>query len=149
MKQLFSLLCCAVISLSATAAEPDKSSADKDAIRKVLDSQAEAWNKGDLKAFMVGYWQADKLSFFSGNTKTLGWKATMERYQKRYQAEGKEMGKLSFSELEIELAGPESAWVRGRWKLMQTNETHNGLFTLIMKKLPDGWRIVHDHTSGE
>ena len=67
------------------------------AIQRVLDDQAAAWNKGDLPGFMKGYLESDKLSFFSNSTKTAGWKATLERYQKKYQGEGKEMGKLTFT----------------------------------------------------
>ena len=62
------------------------------AIRLVLDSQVAAWNKGDLKGFMAGYWKSEKLTFFSGDKVEHGWQATYERYQKRYQAEGREMG---------------------------------------------------------
>jgi beta-aspartyl-peptidase (threonine type) len=120
-----------------------------DAIRKVLDDQVVAWNKGDLKTFMAGYWESPKLSFYSGSNKTQGWKETLERYRKRYQADGKEMGKLSFSELDVEMLGPDAALVRGRWHVEMTKEKHAGLFTLIVRKLPDGWKIVHDHTSGE
>ena len=132
---------CAVV--CSVAAEPKA----EDAIRAVLDAQVVAWNKGDLDGFMKGYWNSDKLTFFSGATKTSGWKATLERYQKKYKAEGKEMGKLTFSELEIDVLGPDSAVVRGRWQLVLSKEKPGGLFTLIFKKVPDGWRIVHDHTS--
>ncbi len=135
----------------ATGLAQSKPAADDsaaEAIRKVLDDQVAAWNKGDLKGFMAGYWRSPDLSFFSGKDKTRGWQATLERYQKRYQAEGKEMGKLTFREIEIEPLGPDGAWVRGRWQLQLSKETVGGLFTLIFKKFPDGWRIVHDHTSG-
>ena len=131
------------VALSVVAAEPKP----EDAIRAILDAQVVAWNKGDLDGFMKGYWNSDKLTFFSGATKTSGWKATLERYQKKYKAEGKEMGKLTFSELEIDVLGPDSAVVRGRWQLVLSKEKPGGLFTLIFKKVPDGWRIVHDHTS--
>lgn len=117
------------------------------AIRAVLDEQVAAWNKGDLEGFMQGYWASPDLSFFSGSTKTHGWQATLERYQKKYRAEGKEMGKLTFSELDIEMLGPDSALVRGRWQLKLSKEEPGGLFTLIFKRFPEGWRIVHDHTS--
>lgn len=129
------------------AAEPPMK--EVDAIRTVLTDQVVAWNKGDLQGFMAGYWRSDALTFFSGKDATRGWAATLERYQKRYQAEGKEMGKLTFSELEIDMLGADAAFVRGRWKVVQRKETHAGLFTLIVKKVPEGWRIVHDHTSGE
>ena len=117
------------------------------AIRQILDAQVAAWNKGDLKGFMDGYWKSPELSFSSGKDRTRGWEATYERYRKKYQAEGREMGKLSFSELEIEPLGPDSAFVRGRWKLVTSKETFGGLFTLIFRRFPEGWRIVHDHTS--
>jgi len=121
--------------------------AEKKAIQKVLDNQATAWNKGDLKGFMAGYWESPDLSFFSGNNKTKGWQATLERYQKRYQGDGTEMGKLTFSELSVELLGNDHALVKGRFTLELRKEQPTGLFTLILKKLPAGWRIVHDHTS--
>jgi beta-aspartyl-peptidase (threonine type) len=137
-------LCC--IALPLAAGEPD---AAKDAVRKVLDAQVAAWNKGDLPGFMEGYWQSPELSFFSANTKTAGWQATLERYRKNYQEGGKkEMGQLSFKDLTIDVLGKDHALVRGRFELRMQEKMPTGLFTLILKKLPVGWRIIHDHTSG-
>jgi beta-aspartyl-peptidase (threonine type) len=133
--------------LYAGSGQDKRANEDKAAIQKVLDEQVVAWNKGDLKSFMAGYWNSPDLSFSSGKDKTRGWQATYERYQKRYQSEGREMGKLTFSELEIDMLGPNSAYVRGRWQLVTRREKPGGLFTLIFKRLPEGWRIVHDHTS--
>jgi beta-aspartyl-peptidase (threonine type) len=118
------------------------------AIRRVLDAQVEAWNKGDLETFMTGYWSSPELSFFSGGDKYRGWQATLDRYRKRYQSEGQEMGRLTFRELDIQVLGPDSALVRGRWQLVRSKDKPGGLFTLIFRRFPEGWRIVHDHTSG-
>ena len=134
--------------VAGDGAEPEKDVVEKSAVQKLLTAQTEAWNKGDLDGFMAGYWQSDDLSFFSGADKLRGWQKTLARYRKRYQSEGKTMGRLSFSDLEIEVTGPRDAWVRGRWKVVQGKEMLGGLFTLILKKRPEGWRIVHDHTSG-
>jgi beta-aspartyl-peptidase (threonine type) len=120
----------------------------KDAIKQVLNDQVAAWNKGDLEGFMQGYWKSPDLTFFSGGNKTQGWQATMGRYVNRYRSEGKEMGQLSFSDIQVEMLGPDSAVVRGRFELVMSKEKPTGLFTLIFKRLPEGWRIVHDHTSG-
>jgi beta-aspartyl-peptidase (threonine type) len=120
---------------------------DDAAIRAVLDDQVRAWNKGNLDEFMVGYWKSPKLSFFAGGAKLSGWQATLDRYRKKYQGEGKEMGKLAFSELSIEPLGRDHALVKGRWQLTLGKETPGGLFTLIVRRLPEGWRIIHDHTS--
>jgi beta-aspartyl-peptidase (threonine type) len=119
----------------------------KEAIRQVLDRQAAAWNKGDLEGFMAGYWKSPELTFFSGKSPERGWQATLDRYRKRYQGEGREMGKLTFGDIRIDLLGADAALVRGRWQLARTKDNPGGLFTLIFRKLPEGWRIVHDHTS--
>lgn len=137
----------AVAVLLRLRAQADDPAAARHAIQEVLDAQAAAWNQGDLEAFMTGYWQSPDLSFFSGKDKTPGWDATLKRYQTRYQAQGREMGHLTFSEIEIDVLAPESAFVRGRWQLKTSKETPGGLFTLLFKRLPQGWRIVHDHTS--
>lgn len=120
------------------------------AIRHVLVSQVEAWNHGNLENYMEGYWRSPDLTFFSGATVTKGWQPTLERYRQRYQANGKEMGHLDFQELEIDLLGRGSAVVTGRWQLtMSDGRKPHGLFTLIFRRMPEGWRIVHDHTSAE
>lgn len=120
----------------------------QDAIRVVLDEQAAAWNRGDLEGFMQGYWNSPELAFFSGAKPERGWEATLERYRNRYQRGGQEMGNLTFSDLQIEVLGLDAAYVRGRWQLVRTKDKPGGLFTLIFRRLPEGWRIVHDHTSG-
>ncbi len=120
----------------------------KKTIRNVLDAQVAAWNRGDLKGFMATYWNSPELVFFSGKDVTKGWQATYDRFRKRYQAEGREMGKLTFSDVEVEPLGPDAGFVRARWELVTSKEQTGGLFTLLVRKLPEGWRIVHDHTSG-
>jgi ketosteroid isomerase-like protein len=132
--------------LAVVSAKPE-ASPESDAIREVLTRQQAAWNAGKLEDFMAGYWHSPDLTFFSGKDVQRGWDATLERYRKRYQAEGREMGKLTFSELQIDVLGSDSAFVRGRWQVVTSKETLGGLFTLVFKKFPEGWRIVHDHTS--
>jgi beta-aspartyl-peptidase (threonine type) len=58
------------------------------------------------------------------------------------------MGKLDFSDLGIEMLGADAAFVRGAWLLtMPDGKTPHGLFTLVFRRFPEGWKIVHDHTS--
>jgi len=118
-------------------------------VQQVLQQQQSAWNRGDLEAFMSGYWNSPELTFF-GTKKTSGWQATLERYRRTYQADGREMGKLEFSGLQIVALGSDSAFVRGSWRLtMSDGKTPHGLFTLVFRQFQDGWKIVHDHTSQE
>jgi ketosteroid isomerase-like protein len=119
-------------------------------IKHLLLTQVDAWNHGNLDVFMEGYWHSPDLTFFSGGTVTHGWEPTLLRYRQRYKSEGKEMGKLEFQDMTIDLLSPRSGIVRGKWQLtMSDGKQPHGLFTLILKRMPEGWRIVHDHTSGE
>ena len=130
---------------SPAAYGPD---AEVAAIKKVLDKQEQDWNRGDLDAFLEGYWNSPNIVFQSGGDRNVGFDAMRERYRGRYKAEGKAMGRVAFSEVEIQPLGPDSAFVRGRWGLtMPDGKKPGGLFTLIFRKLPEGWKIVHDHTS--
>ena len=117
-------------------------------VRALLDAQVVAWNRGDLESFMAGYWRSPELVFCSGATVSKGWDATLERYRKRYQAEGREMGTLRFESLEIQPLGPDAAFARGEyWLRMSDGQQPHGRFTLVLRRLSGAWRIVHDHTA--
>jgi ketosteroid isomerase-like protein len=120
----------------------------EEAIKHLLVAQIEAWNHGDLEGFMDGYWHSPDLTFFSGATVSKGWQAALERYKRKYQGAGREMGQLDFQDLNMSLLSRQAAVVTGKWELtMSDGKKPHGLSTLILQKLQYGWRIVHDHTS--
>ncbi|MEW5900602.1 MAG: nuclear transport factor 2 family protein [Acidobacteriota bacterium] len=114
------------------------------ALLRILDLQKAAWNSEDLGGFMAYYRNSDELTFQSGANRLRGWKALLERYQKSYS--GEYWGKLDFTDLEVNVLGADYAYVLGRWKL-DLKEVREGVFTIIFKRFPEGWRIIHDHTS--
>ncbi|MBK6930224.1 MAG: DUF4440 domain-containing protein [Saprospirales bacterium] len=116
------------------------------AIRAVMAAQEAAWNRGDLEAFMEGYWRSDSLTFIGSKGLTLGWRQTLENYQKGYP-DRDAMGKLSFSIISIELLSPKSAFVIGKWHLARNAGDLSGHFTLLWKKIKGHWVIVADHSS--
>jgi ketosteroid isomerase-like protein len=152
-KNLALVLCGAALAVAwagLRARGDDNSDAVVREVRAVLDQQAADWNKGDLDGFLTGYWNSPKVVFMSGGRRFDGYEAMRERYRRRYKAEGRAMGQLAFSELEVESLGPESVFARGRFSLtMPDGAKPTGLFTLIVRKFPDGWKIVHDHTSAD
>lgn len=129
----------------AAADHPDNS-AITGAIRAVLDEQVNAWNRGDIDSFMNGYVRSSETEFVSGNTVTRGWQTVRDRYTKKYDSREK-MGLLAFSEIKIKPLSAEAALVTGRWELTRKEDKPQGRFTLVFRKLPEGWRIIHDHTS--
>src|SRR4051794_24303828 len=117
-------------------------------IKHVLVSQVDAWNKGNIEAFMQGYWNSPELTFISGSEVTKGWQPTLDRYRRNYKQGGAEMGHLEFQDLKIDLLSRRAAVVTGKWGLSMSNgKNPHGFFTLLFKRMPEGWKIVQDHTS--
>ena len=146
----FVLLVGVIATLAVSSMGQDAGDTARAAIRKVIEDQQAAWNQHDLEGFMAGYWSSAELTFFSGAHESKGWQAALDRYKKNYQGAGHEMGKLEFANLRIEMLGPEAGFVRGEFHLtMSDGKTPHGLFTLVFRKFPEGWKIVHDHSAGE
>jgi ketosteroid isomerase-like protein len=115
-------------------------------IQSVLRTQQDAWNRGDIDGFMDGYARAPSTVFISQDEVRRGWETVRQRYHEKYSDRTK-MGTLSFSDIEITPLSADAAVVLGRWSLKRANDQPHGRFTLILKRLAEGWRIVHDHTS--
>ncbi len=115
-------------------------------INKVLKAQAQAWNRGDIDGYMQGYARAGTTQFVSGDTLTRGWETVRDRYKAKYDSREK-MGTLAFADVKVTELAPDSAMAVGRWRLKRSDDQPHGRFTLLFRKLPEGWRIVHDHTS--
>ncbi len=123
------------------AKEPDRA-----AIQSVLTAQQRDWNNGNIRGFMDGYWNSPDLTFAGTRGFTQGWQPVMSRYEKTY-SDRAAMGTLGFSELEIRQLGPDAALVLGKWHLQRQAGDVGGIFTLVFQKFPEGWRIIHDHTT--
>ncbi len=120
---------------------------DRAAVQAVLDGQATAWNRGDLMDYMAGYARIDALVFSSGGKIRRGWQATMDAYLARYATNPAAMGKLTFEVLSIDPIGADGAVVLGNWVLTGSPSDGRGVFSVILERRPEGWQIIHDHTS--
>jgi uncharacterized protein (TIGR02246 family) len=127
-------------------AEPEQPPNSVAEIQSVLSAQQDAWNRGDIDTFMNGYAQSASTVFVSEDEVRRGWETVRDRYRIRYSDRAK-MGTLTFSDIEVTMLSPDAAVVLGLWRLKRPNDEPHGRFTLIFKRLPEGWRIVHDHTS--
>jgi beta-aspartyl-peptidase (threonine type) len=125
---------------------PEDRKPDREAISSVLAAQQSAWNRGDVDAFLVGYWHSPELTFSGSSGVARGWDGVLARYKKNYPDKAA-MGQLDFSELEFRFLGPDAALVLGHWHLKRETDDLGGVFSLVWQRFPDGWKIVHDHTS--
>jgi uncharacterized protein (TIGR02246 family) len=125
---------------------PAAAVAQHDQIRAVLDAQAIAWNRGDLRGYMEGYAKDRSTTFVSGDTVTRGWQTVFDRYTKKYDTRAK-MGTLTFSDIDIDLLNDGTAFVTGAWSIAREPDNPHGRFTLIFRLIGTRWRIVYDHSS--
>jgi beta-aspartyl-peptidase (threonine type) len=116
-------------------------------VTEVLHAQVAAWNRGDLAAFMAGYANIDSLVFTSGGHVRTGWQAAFDHYTAKYGTDAKAMGHLELAVTRIDPVGADAAVVLGTWAVTATERPGNGVFSLVFERRPEGWRIVHDHTS--
>jgi ketosteroid isomerase-like protein len=135
----------------ATLARAESPEAD---IRAALTAQVDAWNRADIPAFMQAYEDSTETTFI-GATLRKGYQPILERYRQNYSTR-EQMGTLTFSDLEVRLlpsscGGAEYAIATGKFHLARTQHgaatKDGGIFSLVWRKGPKGWKIVLDHTS--
>jgi uncharacterized protein (TIGR02246 family) len=119
---------------------------DQRAIQKILEAQQGAWNQGNVDAFLEGYWHSPDLTFSGSGGIARGWDGVLARYKKNYPNRAA-MGQLDFSGVEFRPLGKDAALVLGHWHLTRAQGDIGGVFSLVWQRFPEGWRIIHDHTS--
>ena len=129
-------------------AAPDAHIKDRKAITQLITSQQLSWNKGDIDTFVEAYWRSPDLTFSGSSGVQRGFEAVRERYKKVYP-DRSTMGKLDFSDLDFHFIGNDGALVLGKWHLTRDKDKGDigGVFSLVWQRFPEGWRIIHDHTS--
>jgi len=127
----------------------------KTEVTRSLQDGVEAWNAGDLDRFMTGYVRTNELTFTAGGRVVRGYDALQQRYQTTYGNSKASMGQLRFEKIEVWELGPNFALALGEWILLLPPKAPNsglgeqvrGIFSLVLERTGDGWKILHDHTS--
>lgn len=149
MKPLSLLFALLLLATTAFAQSPDEAP-----IRTALTAQVADWNRGDIPAFMQGYENSPETTFV-GTTVKKGYQSLLERYKTSY-ANKAQMGMLNFRDIDVRLipnscGKTDMALVTGRFHLDRiehgTTSKDDGIFSLVFRKGPHGWKIILDHTS--
>ncbi len=119
---------------------------DELAIKQMLKQQENAWNSGNLNAFMNGYWQSDSLLFIGKSGPKYGYNTTLENYKKGYP-DTSYMGKFTSTIISMQKLSVEYYFVVGKWHLKRTVGDISGHYTLLLRKINGKWVIVADHSS--
>lgn len=152
--QLIWLMLLFAIPVRPLAAQNAGQSLDETAIRAAITAQTEAWNRADIPAFMQTYENSPDTTFI-GQKLRKGYEPIFQRYKQSYSTQ-EQMGKLTFSDLDIRLlpsgcGRSEIALVTGKFHLDRSVHGEaakdDGIFSLVWRKGPHGWKIILDHTS--
>jgi ketosteroid isomerase-like protein len=135
-----------LVSTILIAVEGSAQSKNEKAIRALLDKQKQAWNNGNIEAFMNGYWENDSLMFIGKSGVTYGWTNTLNNYKKGYP-DTAAMGKLTFNILQVKKLSGKYYHVVGKWFLKRSIGDVGGHYTLLFRKINGRWVIVADHSS--
>lgn len=111
-----------------------------------MKAQEFYWNKGDIEAFMEGYWNNTELVFVGKNGPTYGYQNTLENYKKGYPDKAS-MGQLHFDILHTQQWDKNTIQLIGKYTLTRENDQPTGYFTLLFRKIDSVWKIVSDHSS--
>ena len=129
-------------------------SGDEAAIRAAITAQSDAWNRADIPGFMQAYENSPDTTFI-GQKLRKGYEPILQRYKQSY-TNREQMGMLTFSDVDVRIlpsgcGKSEIALVTGKFHLARTAHGEaakdDGIFSLVWRKGPHGWKIILDHTS--
>jgi uncharacterized protein (TIGR02246 family) len=140
MKRLFLLLILPIVVFAQGTPEST--------IRQLMQQQVDAWNRGDVTAFMTTYEDSPDTTFV-GDKVEHGYAQILERYHRNYGTPAA-MGKLKFSNLEIRVLDANYAVATGNFHLDRSaagGGNADGIFSLMLRKGASGWKIILDHSN--
>jgi ketosteroid isomerase-like protein len=115
---------------------------------KVVLAQEKAWNAGDIAGYVNGYKDSPDTLFVWSHV-SRGFKQILEDYERTYPNRAS-MGTLTYSELEVHSVSNTFAVCIGKYHVERAKKDGgpgDGLFSLVLEKTADGWKIVLDHTT--
>ncbi len=145
MKKIFAILLLVPFLFSFKPVQDDEA-IKKEIMANALKS-AEYWNKGDVENYMnICYPKREDVLMQSSNSRIYGFTKLYEMYVKVFKNE-ETRGVLSFSDIEVKVITSETVMEIGKFTLdFKDGKKRSGYYTALLKKFPEGWRIVHDHS---
>lgn len=134
--------------LAALAAAPvaKAQSADEAEIRAVIARMEAAWNRGDFRGYMEGFWNPGVVFVSRGRFQD-GWQGTLDHYIRDYGGSPERRGELHFDIVSIEMLAPDAAMLISNYRLQRPENPQVGINTRLMRKIDGRWVIAMNHVS--
>ena len=141
------LLVVLILAGCASRAYVEEDQASWETCKNLLLQQAEAWNRGELEVFVLGYRKSPQTLFVSDDEVRVGFDEMLARYQESYP-DKESMGQLSFADFQFQNIDADHVMGSGTWILdLGTEKERWGRFGLIFRRENDSWRIAVDYTT--
>lgn len=117
-------------------------------VSKAVLAQERAWNAGDIAGYVKGFKESPD-TLFIWKQVSRGFNQILEDYERNYPNRAS-MGQLTFSELEVHGLSDTFATCIGKYHLDRSKKDGgpaDGMFSLVLEKTGDTWKIVLDHTT--
>ena len=121
-------------------------------IRTCFDKWTNAWNEGNIEGYLDGYADSPSVRYVSGKKVTKGKDNIVSLFQERGAR-----GVLKLVHFESECVSASDAVCFGQYRLVECTggddghddikETHEGCFTVHVRKINGSWKIISDHSS--
>lgn len=148
VRRVFVMVLLAGAAACATAQPaPQAGGGAQQAIVDVLQTSAQAWNRGDLDGFLLPYLNSPQTTYIARDV-IRGVPAIRESYATSWFRGGAPAGRLAYDRIEVRPLGRDYALALGHWTVTRASQPPlAGIFSLTFMRTPQGWRIIHDHSS--
>jgi uncharacterized protein (TIGR02246 family) len=138
----------ALLFLGACASTPrvPTQSGDETEIRAVISRMEAAWNRGDFRGYMDGFWNPGVVFVSRGRFQD-GWQGTLDHYIRDYGGAPERRGELHFDIVSIEMLAPDAAMLISNYRLDRPESPQVGINTRLMRKVDGRWVIAMNHVS--
>ncbi|HEU4969852.1 nuclear transport factor 2 family protein [Sphingomonas sp.] len=135
----------AILLLAATPARAGEAE-DKAAILNVIATMEQAWNRGDFRGYMAGFWNPGVV-FVSGGKIQAGWQGTLDHYVRDYGGAPEKRGNLHFYDMTVDMLAPDAALLISHYHLERPEHPQEGINTRLFRKIDGRWVIAMNHVS--
>ena len=145
----FSRILVAVLLLDAGSLHGQAPSTQRQEVQNFVKAYADAANRGDVSAYMEMYSRRPDLIEVNDGEITRGWDALRDEANRMMGLEGSY--KISVGSIDVITLSPSRAIAV--FPFVATIATQQGpaqlrgATTIVVEKVSQGWKIIHDHTS--
>jgi uncharacterized protein (TIGR02246 family) len=115
-------------------------------IYEEMNKLVDAWNRHDLDGYLEGFWHSDSLVVVVEGETVRGWDLLSRAYHEGYPNTS-EMGTVTLDRAQVQMLAPDLGFILLWDTVVFAKKKEFGTSTVIMKKLPEGWKVAVQHSS--